>query len=152
MPSGVTACSLRDSDFLNDESAIHREVEGKGSIVMGPAYADERFERMFLARIPRAVARSFSDEQLTAIKTVFGAEGWDHHRLDFRGMLWLPFRRWYYVFLAGPERRHRARPRDLRERSPMRRALGAATSAIVVIWLVLLVVYLLVPSDLLPPL
>ena len=119
---------------------------------MSPAYIEERFERMFLARIPRAVARSFSDEQLTAIKTVFGAERWDNHRLDFRGMLWLPFRRWYYVFLAGPERRHRARPRDLRERSPMRRALGTATSAIVVIWLVLLVVYLLVPADLLPPL
>ncbi len=119
---------------------------------MSGAQLDERFERMFLARIPRAVAQSFSDEQLTAIKTVFGAERWDHHRLDLRGMLWLPFRRWYFVFLAGPERRLRSRPKTLYERSPMRRVLGLATSTIVVIWLTLLVVYLLVPADLLPPL
>ncbi|MFQ6007183.1 MAG: hypothetical protein ACE5OQ_16965, partial [Woeseia sp.] len=85
---------------------------------MNSVHADERFERMFLARIPRAVAQSFSDEQLLAIKTVFGAERWDQHPVDLRGTLWLPFRRCYYVFLAGPERRLRARPRDRRERSP----------------------------------
>ncbi len=119
---------------------------------MNSVHADERFERMFLARIPRAVARSYSDEQLTAIKTVFDAERWDHHRLDFRSTLWLPFRRWYFVFLARPKRRHRARPQVQRERNAVRRVLGAATSAVMVIWLVLTTVYLLFPEDLLPPL
>ena len=127
---------------------------------MSSVHADEGFERMFLARIPRAAAQSFSDEQLTAIKTVFGAERWDHHRLDFRSTLWLPFRRWYFVFLARPKRRHRARPQVQRVRDAVRRVLGAATSAVMVIWLVLTVAYLLFPEilltlfpgDLLPPL
>ncbi len=119
---------------------------------MNSVHADERFERMFLARIPRAVSQSYSDEQLTAIKTVFGAERWDHHRLDFRSTLWLPFRRWYFVFLARPKRRHRASPRVQRLRNAVHFVLGAATSAVMVIWLVLTAVYLLFPEDLLPPL
>ncbi len=119
---------------------------------MSSVYAAERFERMFLARIPRAVAQSFSDEQLTAIKTMLGADRWDHYRLDFRSTLWLPFRRWYFVFLARPKRRHRARPQVQRERNAVRRILGAATSAVMVIWLVLAFVYLLFPGYLLPPL
>ncbi len=109
---------------------------------MSSVHADERSERMFPARIPRTVAQSYSDEQLTAIKTVFGAERWDHHRLDFRSTLWLPFRRWYFVFLA--------RPQVQRVRNAVHFVLGAATSAVMVIWLVLTVVYLLIPEDLLP--
>ncbi len=116
---------------------------------MSSVHADERSERVFPARIPRAAAQSFSDEQLTAIKTMFDAERWDHHRLDFRSTLWLPFRRWYFVFLARPKRHHRARPQVQRERNAVRRVLGAVTSAVMVIWLVLTVVYLLFPEDLL---
>lgn len=111
---------------------------------------NDRFERTFFSRIPREVAESFTDEQLTAIKTVFGGETWDEHPVDVRGSVRMPFRRWYFVLIAGPDKRSPKRRRSSRRQRPIRRALGAATTTITVVWLVLLVLYLLVPADLLP--
>lgn len=117
---------------------------------MSASEFNDRFERTFFSRIPREVAESFSDEQLTAIKTVFGGESWDDHPIDVRGTMPLPFRRWYFVFIAGPDKRSPKRRRSTRQQRPIRRALGAATTTISVVWLFLLLLYLLVPSDLLP--
>ncbi len=117
---------------------------------MSAAEFNDRFERTFFSRIPPEVAQSFTDEQLTAIKTVFGGSSWDNHPVDFRGTVRLPFKRWYFVLLAGPDKRSPKRQRSTRPLWPIRRALGAATTTITVVWLILLVLYLLVPPDLLP--
>ena len=118
---------------------------------MSAAEFNDRFERTFFSRIPADVAQSFSDEQLTAIKTVFGGEVWNSHPVDLRGTLRLPFRRWYFVVLAGPDKRTAKSQRvPTRARRPIRRALGAATTTIAVIWMTLLVLYILLPPDMLP--
>lgn len=111
---------------------------------------NDRFERTFFSRIPREVAESFTDEQLTAIKVVFGGESWDHHPIDIRGTARLPFQRWYFVLIAGPDKRSPKRRRATHRQRPIRRALGAATTTITLVWLVLLVLYLIVPADLFP--
>jgi hypothetical protein len=60
-----------------------------------------------LARMPTAVADSFSDIQLVHLKTAIGSRNWAKHSLDLRGTITFPFTRWryYYVFLAGRNRR-----------------------------------------------
>ena len=67
----------------------------------------DRFERAFNERIPRPVAASFTAEQLAAIKTAFGGERWDGHPVDMRGTL--PLLRWYFVIVAGHDRRGTSR-------------------------------------------
>lgn len=67
----------------------------------------DRFERTFNKRIPREVADSFTDQQRAAIRTAFGGENWDGHTVDLRGRI--PLVRWYFVFVAGPERRKKRR-------------------------------------------
>jgi hypothetical protein len=67
----------------------------------------ERFERAFNARIPRGVAASFSAEQMAAIKIAFGGERWGGHPVDLRGTL--PLFRWYFVFIAGRDKRSKSR-------------------------------------------
>jgi hypothetical protein len=60
-----------------------------------------------LSRMPQEVADSFTDLQLLHLKMAIGTRQWGKHALDFRGTLSLPFARWryYYVFLAGRNRR-----------------------------------------------
>ncbi|MFQ5783240.1 MAG: 3-phosphoshikimate 1-carboxyvinyltransferase [Alphaproteobacteria bacterium] len=117
---------------------------------MTDASVDERFARMFYARVPPALVNSFSEEQIAAIRDAFGAERWDRHPVDVRGTVPLPFRRWYFVFVAGPDKRSKKRKRKqaARERRPARRIFGAAVSTFALIWLVLLVLYLLLPAEL----
>jgi hypothetical protein len=59
----------------------------------------------FLQRIPPAVARSFSHEQLAAIELHFGMRYRVAHSIDWRTRIGLPFARIYFVLLAGRERR-----------------------------------------------
>jgi len=66
-----------------------------------------------LERMPDKIAAAFSDEQLFNLKNALGANRGRRHRVDIRGTLsWWPGRRWYYVLLAGPDRRrdHRSEP------------------------------------------
>ena len=67
----------------------------------------DRFERVFNQRIPREIAHSFTDEQRAAIRIAFGGERWDGHAIDMRGAI--PLLRWYFAFVAGPEKRRKSR-------------------------------------------
>jgi hypothetical protein len=67
----------------------------------------DRFERAFNQRIPSAIAHTFTDEQRSAIRTAFGGERWDGHRIDLRGVV--PIFRWYFAFVAGSDNRRKRR-------------------------------------------
>jgi len=67
--------------------------------------APDPFLAQFFGRIPKDVASSFTDAQLDAVKRAFGARNWGAHRIDVRFSIPLPWRRYYVVFLCGPERR-----------------------------------------------
>ena len=112
---------------------------------MSSVEPDERFERMFLSRVSARVAGTFSDEQLMAIKTVFGAEHWDGHTVDLRFTILLPFRRWYFVILGGPERRIQIRPENkARARARaivLRWVMGVTVGTLATVWLGLMIFY-----------
>ncbi len=98
----------------------------------------DRFERAFNLRIPRKVAQSFSDDQRAAIRTAFGGERWDGHPIDIRGTI--PLLRWYFVFIAGPDKRGNTRT-ALDDRPKPRifaRIIGAVTMLVVLALLALL--------------
>lgn len=58
-----------------------------------------------LGRVPERVAETFSEEQLFSLKAAMGANRGHRHPFDVRGSLGVGRLRWYYVFLAGPDRR-----------------------------------------------
>lgn len=58
-----------------------------------------------LSRLPEKVAATFSEEQLLSLKAAMGANRGHRHPFDVRGVVGLGRLRWYYVFLAGPDRR-----------------------------------------------
>ena len=63
--------------------------------------------QQLLARMPKSVSESLSDEQLTHLKTAIGSRNWGKHAIDLRGTCHIPFTRWryYYVILFGRNRR-----------------------------------------------
>ncbi len=67
------------------------------------------FFRRFFSRIPGDVAASFNDGQLDAIKRAFGSRTIGAHTVDIR--LSIPFgpRSFYFIVLAGRERRSHRR-------------------------------------------
>ncbi|NJO67610.1 MAG: hypothetical protein HC826_01270 [Rhodospirillales bacterium] len=67
------------------------------------------FLHRFFSRIPGDVAETFNDGQLDAIKRAFGSRTFGVHTVDIR--LSMPFgaRSFYFVLLAGRERRSRRR-------------------------------------------
>lgn len=58
-----------------------------------------------LQRIPKNVRQSFTDEQLTHLKVAIGARQWGKHSIDCRGVVRFFKYRYYFVFLAGRNRR-----------------------------------------------
>jgi len=76
-----------------------------------------------LSRIPKDIADSFSEEQLTYLMTAIGSRSWGKHTVDKRGTFKIPFYKWrfYYVLLLG---------RNHRELSRREKSLSLITSAI----------------------
>ncbi len=58
-----------------------------------------------LSRMPQDVADSLSEEQLSHIRNAIGAREWGRHGVDLRGTIKLFGWRYYYVVLAGRNRR-----------------------------------------------
>ncbi len=58
-----------------------------------------------LDRLPEKMAASFSEEQLLSLKAAMGAQRGHRHPFDVRGSFGVGRLRWYYVFLAGRDRR-----------------------------------------------
>ncbi len=74
-------------------------VSGQG------ADGDEAFIERLNAKLPRDVAESFNDAQYEAIECAFGTRRWRNHAVDLRWLLPLFGRSYYFVLLAGGERR-----------------------------------------------
>lgn len=58
-----------------------------------------------LEKMPENVADSFDEEQLSHIRNAIGAREWGKHKLDVRGTIKFFKWRYYYVVLAGRNRR-----------------------------------------------
>tara|TARA_R110002167_G_scaffold24436_4_gene85939 strand:- start:11 stop:439 length:429 start_codon:yes stop_codon:yes gene_type:complete len=89
---------------------------------------NDPFLERFFARIPRELVTSFSDDQLLAIKQAFAEDMTRTHSLDFRISVPLLLGRFYFVAVAGPERRTKARRRRERTRRPPRRLFNTLFS------------------------
>ncbi|MFC3121400.1 3-phosphoshikimate 1-carboxyvinyltransferase [Agaribacter flavus] len=84
-----------------------------------------------LQRMPKDVADSFSDEQLSHLHAALGARSWKKHSIDLRSTFAIPFSRTriYYVFLVG---------KNYRELSRSEEKISAITSAILISFFVLI--------------
>ena len=70
---------------------------------------DAAFLERFASMVPADVAKSFSDGQHAAIVAAFGARRWRRHAVDLRLLVPLFGHSYYFVLLAGGERRSAAR-------------------------------------------
>ncbi|WP_425355989.1 3-phosphoshikimate 1-carboxyvinyltransferase [Pseudoalteromonas issachenkonii] len=61
--------------------------------------------RSLLNRMPDHVQDSFTDEQLTHLKVAIGARQWGNHTVDSRGVIKFFKYRYYFVLLAGRNKR-----------------------------------------------
>ncbi len=87
---------------------------------------DDPFLKKFLSRVPEAVADSYTDAQLDAIKLAYGARTRGAHLVDIRlSVPWIT-RRFYVVLLAGGERR----PADRRALERALRPLGTVANVV----------------------
>lgn len=65
--------------------------------------------RFITERLPAHLRSSFTDEQLSALRQAFTLIGRSPHRIDCRMSIPFPIRSFYFVLLAGPERRSKER-------------------------------------------
>ena len=97
--------------------------------------------RNLLERMPKNIQTTFTDEQLAHLKIAIGARQWGNHAVDCRGVVKLFKYRYYYVFLAGRNRRELS----LKEQKFAKLAQAVIISSAVsfLILLILLVLYLI---------
>ena len=116
------------------------------AIPMQSSGGDEDFLERLFSKLPADVARSFNDAQLAAIARAFGARRWRDHAIDMRLLIPLFGRSYYFVLLAGAERR--TRRRRLRDRllNPLM-SIGNGIVAVVfftaILWSVVAALYVL---------
>ena len=55
--------------------------------------------------MPKKIQETFTDDQLTHLKLAIGARHWGKHAIDSRGVIKFFKYRYYFVFLAGRNRR-----------------------------------------------
>lgn len=58
-----------------------------------------------LERMPEDVQQSFTEAQLSYLRVALGARQWGKHKVDLRGTLGLGSWRYYYVLVAGRNKR-----------------------------------------------
>lgn len=92
-------------------------------------------------RLPEDLRDSFSAEQLAALKVAFGARQWGSHPVDLRGTLRVWRWRYYFVFLAGRNRRDLTRAQQ--ELSLTAKALGMSLFLMISLVIGLLFLYLI---------
>lgn len=73
----------------------------------------------FLERLPEDVACSFSIEQLQAMQSALEGAKWRRHPVDIRLTIPLLWKSFYFVLVAGPERRSKERRVAERTRNPV---------------------------------
>lgn len=80
-------------------------------------YADtpldqDPFVRGLKQRLPEHLRDSFNEEQLAALRGVFGARSWVRHRVDLRGTVRLWRNHYYFAIVAGRNKRNLTRPQQ----------------------------------------
>ncbi len=70
--------------------------------------------------MPEEVVSSFTELQLESIERALEGGRWDDHPVDLRLSIPVLWRRFYFVLLAGPERRSAERRKNERARRPGR--------------------------------
>jgi hypothetical protein len=68
--------------------------------------SSESFLNHYFKRLSPEVAASFTPDQRDAIMIMFGAREVANHSIEIRRSIPFGWRRFYLVFLMGPERRH----------------------------------------------
>jgi len=111
----------------------------------------KRFERIVFGRMPEPLAASFTADQKWALKAAFGSEIYGLEKpIDLRGVVPLARRRWYFVLLAGPERRGITHPElDRHFRPPaiaFRSGAEALLTSLLAAGLALIGLYLAMPT------
>ncbi|TMP52348.1 3-phosphoshikimate 1-carboxyvinyltransferase [Pseudoalteromonas sp. S1612] len=96
--------------------------------------------RSLLERMPKNVQNTFTDEQLAHLKIAIGARQWGNHAVDCRGVVKLFKYRYYYVLLAGRNRRELSTKEQKIAR--FTQALILSIAANFIILFILLVLYL----------
>lgn len=61
--------------------------------------------KSLLERMPKNIQDTFTEEQLSHLKVAIGARQWGNHVIDYRGVIKIFRYRYYYVLLAGRNRR-----------------------------------------------
>jgi hypothetical protein len=101
------------------------------------------FTRSVLAKIEPDVLASLTEHQFRAIRdAVDQSRPVRRHAIDLRGVLPLLFARYYFVFLAGRDRRADARNEERRFRDRILTAAGALVLAVAVVVPVLVMLVL----------
>ena len=96
--------------------------------------------RSLLNRMPNAVQESFTEEQLAYLKVAIGARQWGKHAVDCRGVIKFFKYRYYFVVLAGRNRRELSeKEKKIAEASQV---ITVSLFSFIVISMLLLVVYL----------
>lgn len=65
--------------------------------------------RRLKAKMPQDIAESFTEEQLIALNKAIGGRSWAKHKVDLRGTVNIWRSSFYFVLLAGQNRRELSR-------------------------------------------
>ena len=86
----------------------------------------DSFAQVFLGRLPYDVAKTFTADQIAAVRLAFGMRYRMDHAIDYRRTLCFPWGRYYVVFLCGRDRRDESRREKI---TVVERLLGWALAA-----------------------
>lgn len=85
-----------------------------------PVHESQLIQKL-LSKMPPDIAESFSEEQLIAMNKAIGGRSWARHKVDVRGTINIWRTSFYFVVLAGKNRR---------ELSRLEQQVGRATMAL----------------------
>ena len=97
--------------------------------------------RSLLNRMPSNVQDSFTEEQLAHLKVAIGARQWGKHAVDCRGVIKFFKYRYYFVLLAGRNRRELSKKEQ--KIAAISQAITISMFSFFVITILLLIIYLI---------
>ena len=96
--------------------------------------------RSLLNRMPSDVQDSFTEDQLAHLKVAIGARQWGKHAVDCRGVFKFFKYRYYFVILAGRNRRELSKKEQ--KIAAISQAITVSLFSFFVITILLLIIYL----------
>ncbi|MBH0076887.1 3-phosphoshikimate 1-carboxyvinyltransferase [Pseudoalteromonas sp. SWYJ118] len=96
--------------------------------------------RSLLNRMPSDVQDSFTEDQLAHLKVAIGARQWGKHAVDCRGVFKFFKYRYYFVILAGRNRRELSKKEQ--KIAAISQAITVSIFSLFVITIFLLIIYL----------